>query len=95
MECFRPLLGDGGLGRAESDCNTWNIGGENTPENPEVMILANVIMGPRRDLRLYALSALRNRPNRHGKTFKADHIMAMCFNTYKGYPKNPMTDSFK
>ena len=34
-------------------------------KNPEVKILANVILGPKSDLRLYALNALRNSPNRH------------------------------
>ena len=47
----------------ESDCHTWNIVCENTPKNPEVIILANVILGPRSDLRFDALNALQNSPN--------------------------------
>ena len=58
----------------ESDCSTCNIVGYNTPKNPEVMTLANVILGPKSDLRLYVLKALRNRPIRHGKKLKTVHI---------------------
>ena len=61
------FLGDGGLYCVESDCNLWNIVCENAPKYPEVLILANVILGPKIDLRLYVLYALRNKPNRHCK----------------------------
>ena len=54
------FLGDGGLYCAESDCSTWNTVSENTPKSPEVIIFANVILGPkRRDFKLYVLNALR------------------------------------
>ena len=86
-ECLRRFLGDGGLYCVESDCNTWNTVCENTPKNPEVRILANVILGPKSDLRLYVLNALRNRPNRHCKKLKTVLIMAISFSTYQGYPK--------
>ena len=66
-ECLRCFLEDGGLYCVDSDCNTWNIGCENTPKNPEVIILANVILGLKSDLRLDVLNALRNRPNKHCK----------------------------
>ena len=59
------------------------------------MILAKVILGPKSDLRLYVLNALRNRPKKHGKKLNTVHIMAISFNTYQGYPKTPMSDSFK
>ena len=94
-ECLRRFLGDRGLFCVESDCNTWNIVCENTPKNPEVIILANVILGRKSDLRLYVLNALRNRPNRHSKKLKTVLIMAISLNTYQGYPKIPMRDSFK
>ena len=93
-ECFRLLIGDGGLYCVEPDCNTWNIVRKNTPKNPEVMILANVILGPRRDLRLYALNLLQNRPIRHFKKLKI-YVMAIYFNTYQGYPKIPVQENFK
>ena len=64
-ECLRRFLGNGDLYFEESYCNTWIIVCEKTPKNPEVMILANVILGPKSDLRLYVLKALRNMPNRH------------------------------
>ena len=51
-ECLCRFLGDGGVYCVESDCKTWNIVCEKTPENPEVIILANVTLGPKSDLRL-------------------------------------------
>ena len=45
----------------ESDSKTWNIDCENTPNIPEVIISANVTLGPRRVLRLYLLNGLRNK----------------------------------
>ena len=52
IECRRWFLGEGCLYSVESDCNTWNIVCENTPKNPEVIILANVILGPKSDFKL-------------------------------------------
>ena len=43
------FLGDGGLNCVEWDCSRWNIVCENTPKNPEVIFLANVILGPKCD----------------------------------------------
>ena len=51
-ECQRRFLGDGGLFCAEADCNTWNIVCENTPKIPEVIILANLLLGPKSDFNL-------------------------------------------
>ena len=68
---------------------------ENTPKNPDVVTLANVIMGPSSELGLYALNALRISPNRHCKKLKSVHIMAISFNTHKRYPKIPIWDYFK
>ena len=61
-ECFRLFFGDGVFYCVESDCNTWNNVGI-----MEVIILANVILGQSRDLRLHMLKALQNSPNRHFK----------------------------
>ena len=91
-DCLLRFLGDGGLYCVELDFNTWNIVWENTSKKPEVMILANLILGPQSDLRLYVLNALRNRPNRHCKKLKTVHFMATSFNTYEGHPKIPMRD---
>ena len=52
FECLRRFLGDGGLYCVESDCSTWNIVCENTPQNPEAIILANVILGRKSDFNL-------------------------------------------
>ena len=94
-EFLRRFLGAGGLHGLESDRNTWNIVGENIPKNPEVIILAIVILGPKSDLRLIVLNSLRIKPNRQCKKLKTVPIMAISFNTYQGYPKIPMRDSFK
>ena len=66
-ECLRRFFGDGDLFCVESDYNTWSIVCERTPKNPEVIILANVILGPKYDFKLYVLNALPNRPERHSK----------------------------
>ena len=94
-ECLRHFIGDDGLYCVESDCNTWNIVWEIIPKNPEVMISANMILGPKSALTLYVLNAPRNRPNRHCKKIKTVYIMAISFSTYQGYPKIPMRGSFK
>ena len=52
IECLRRFLGDGGLYCVESDCSTWYIVCDITLKNPEVIILANVILGPKIDFRL-------------------------------------------
>ena len=52
IECLRRFLGDDGLYCVESDCSTRNIVCENTPKNPELIILANVIFGPKNDFEL-------------------------------------------
>ena len=95
IECRRRFLSEGGLYCVESDCSTWNIVRENTPKNPEVMILANVILAPKSNFRLYVLDALRNRPKRQCRKLNTVHIMAISFITYQGYPKIPIRVSFK
>ena len=52
IDCRRRFLENGGLYCVESDCSTWNIVCENTPKNLEVIILANVVLGPKSDFRL-------------------------------------------
>ena len=93
---LRFFLGDSDLNCEESDCNTWNIVYENTPKNPEVIILANMILGPKSDLRFYVLNALKNMLNRHCRKLKTLHIMAISFSvprvskdSYEGNPKIP------
>ena len=54
-ECLRRVLGDGGFYCVESGCSTWNIVCENTSKDPEVKFLANVILGPKSDFKLYVL----------------------------------------
>ena len=54
-EFLRRFLGNGDLYCMESACNTWNIVCENTLRNPEVIILANVMLGPKSDFNLYVL----------------------------------------
>ena len=76
-ECLRRFLGEGGLYCVESDCNTWYIVCENTPKNPELIILANVIFGSKSNFKLYVLNALRNRPKKHCKKLNIVHIMAL------------------
>ena len=95
VECLRRFLGEGGLYCVESDCFTRNIICENTPKNPEVIILSNAILAPKSDFRLWVLNALRNRPKRQCKNLETVHIMDISFNTYQVYAKIPMRDSFK
>ena len=83
MGCLRLLFGDDSY-FVESDCNTWNIVCEITPKNPEVKILADVILAPRRDLRLCALNALPNEPNRHFRNLETVHITAISSIRTKG-----------
>ena len=52
IECLGRFLGEGGSYIVESDCRTGNIVCGNTPKNPEVIILANVILGPESDFKL-------------------------------------------
>ena len=94
-ECRRRFLGERGLFCVESDCNTWNIVCGITPKNPEVIISANVILGPESDFNLYVLNALRNGPKKHCRKLNTVHFLAISFNTYQGYPKTPIRDSFK
>ena len=67
---FCHFFGEVGLFYDESDFNTWKKGCENSRKILEVIILTNVIFGSKSDLRLYALNALRNSPNRHYKEIK-------------------------
>ena len=51
-ECCRFFVDEGGLYFEEHDYRTWKLFCENTPKNPEVLILANMILGPKSDSRL-------------------------------------------
>ena len=88
------FFGEVSLFCVESHCNTWKIVCDKTPKRPEVIILANVILGPKSNITLYLLKALRNSPNRHCKKLKTLHFMAISSNTYWWYPMIHIKDSF-
>ena len=62
-------------------------------KSPEVIILAKVILAPKSDLRLNALNALQNNPNRHCKFndsqfdshFLKKNVLGICKDFYEGF----------
>ena len=64
-------------------------------QNWDVIILANVIFGPKRTIRSIALKALLTKTKRRCINLNFVHEMIICFNTYHGFPKLPIRESFK